>query len=699
MSASAIKKVSNISDYINSNDALHDNLQSLTKILYEYGQHEKSYKKSNKKARNLIDNELVTKHFDEDEIWCQIRDHSRTVLSTVDQRAKYRQNERQRMQQILDQLQQDVAQRNEHDITDNEEDPLFLSDQDIIDTAGIDLSEDTDDPEEEEQQPQDAPQQDNGDNEWWDVIQDHRSKQLKDRKAINKSDDKDAPQDGKEEEEDDTLDMDSFQKQTDEMEAFINQQWDKEKEMAEDGAFDLLNDDMFERALIFDEEHENNTDKPSVPVTEDKTDAKSPNNDDDFAFLKQHIAKDSDDEQTAKKNGDEWQDLFNLPKFSSSNTQTDDNKEKEEAIAPANLSKFELEERAIKERIAKLEEENMKQRTWEYQGEVSNNTFTHPHARRDKNSLLSTYLDFDYADKLKPKITDDLNSAIENLIITKIKSDQFDDVEKKRDFANAPKVAKRKLIEIQDTKSSMGLAELYEREYLQQIEEKQKLESDETFMSSKDAETTKQYERISRLKSTLFYELDQLIRFHYEPKQAVMKGNIKVKTNTSALHLEEMLPFAMSTENTMTPEQIYRKPRKLGHIKGENEMTKEDRKSKRRANKKRGKHWKFMRNETDQLRAGYDEKFSRHLSRIKALNEVRTHAMAAAKKNGFMRKSSGLDVERDDTKYTSSKQMFAKIQQHEDNARKKRKLQQEQQDIDGNNGMQANSLVVPPEKR
>merc|ERR1712176_231943 len=109
---------------------------------------------------------------------------------------------------------------------------------------------------------------------------------------------------------------------------------------------------------------------------------------------------------------------------------------------------------------------------------------THPNAKRAQNSLLSTYLDFDYSDKLKPQITEDLNQSIENLIITKIKNNSFDDVEKKRDFANAPKIAKRKLIEIQDTKSSMGLAELYEREYLQQIEEKRKLDENDDFTST-----------------------------------------------------------------------------------------------------------------------------------------------------------------------------------------------------------------------
>merc|ERR550525_1968737 len=102
-------------------------------------------------------------------------------------------------------------------------------------------------------------------------------------------------------------------------------------------------------------------------------------------------------------------------------------------------------------------------------------------------------------------------------------------------------------------------------------------------------------------------------------------------------------------------------------------MTKQDRKNKRSSNKKRAKHWNLVRNERDTLRAEYDQKFANHLNRIKSLNEVRTHAMAAAKRNGFGAKETALDMEKDQTRYTSSKQVFSQIQQKQD-AEAKRKL-------------------------
>merc|ERR1712129_474111 len=109
-----------------------------------------------------------------------------------------------------------------------------------------------------------------------DVIKNHRSNQLmlKDidkAKEENENDDK---------MDDDVLNFDSFQQQTDAMEEFINKQWKTEQDMASDDD----NLDMFQRALLFDEEQQNEQPKMDKNV------------EDDFAFLNEHIVKDSDDE-------------------------------------------------------------------------------------------------------------------------------------------------------------------------------------------------------------------------------------------------------------------------------------------------------------------------------------------------------------------------------------------------------------------
>ena len=152
-----IEDISDLSQYVNTNKSieLSDNLQNLTKLLYQYGQNEKSYKKSTKKTRNLSDHLLVTDNFGADEIWSQIKGHSNSVLSTVDQRSKYRKNERERMQNILNELQNDVG---EDQIDENDLDQLLENvnmddpNQSDVDQQDIDIVNDNDNDNEEEKE-------------------------------------------------------------------------------------------------------------------------------------------------------------------------------------------------------------------------------------------------------------------------------------------------------------------------------------------------------------------------------------------------------------------------------------------------------------------------------------------------------------------------------------------------------------------
>ena len=138
-----IEDISDLSQYVNTNKSedLADNLQNLAKLLYQYGQNEKSYKKSNKKPRNLTDHVLVTDDFGTDEIWSQIKHHSHKVLSTADQRSKYRTNERERMQKILNELQNDVEVENDEDLDQLLENVMMDEPNDeAIDESDIDLN-------------------------------------------------------------------------------------------------------------------------------------------------------------------------------------------------------------------------------------------------------------------------------------------------------------------------------------------------------------------------------------------------------------------------------------------------------------------------------------------------------------------------------------------------------------------------------
>merc|ERR1719233_2023754 len=106
-----------------------------------------------------------------------------------------------------------------------------------------------------------------------------------------------------------------------------------------------------------------------------------------------------------------------------------------------------------------LEERNLAGRSWQYMGETYSKG-------RPKDALLGEFLEFDFVDKLKPEITKEVTEDLEKLIRTRIRNESWDDVERK-----APKEAKkqrRKLVEVSAEKSEEGLAQIYERVYLDQ---------------------------------------------------------------------------------------------------------------------------------------------------------------------------------------------------------------------------------------
>merc|ERR1712130_640808 len=118
----------------------------------------------------------------------------------------YRKNERQRMQQILTQLQNDA--NNDSDNSDSDD----LGD--LMDKIQIEQFQSNDNQNENnEKQSKQSPEK------WIDFIKENRQNQLETPKESETK---------IENEDDDILDFDSFQKETDKMEQFINAQWNKE---------------------------------------------------------------------------------------------------------------------------------------------------------------------------------------------------------------------------------------------------------------------------------------------------------------------------------------------------------------------------------------------------------------------------------------------------------------------------------------
>jgi len=120
------------------------------------------------------------------------------------------------------------------------------------------------------------------------------------------------------------------------------------------------------------------------------------------------------------------------------------------------LSRFEKKQRQMENKIRKLEEENLKTKSWKFSGESGASS-------RPINSLLEEELDYEYASKLPPVITEEVTKKLEDIIRYRIQENAFDDVIKRTDLPEEKKI--REEITLDSNKSKKSLAEIYEEEY------------------------------------------------------------------------------------------------------------------------------------------------------------------------------------------------------------------------------------------
>jgi len=119
------------------------------------------------------------------------------------------------------------------------------------------------------------------------------------------------------------------------------------------------------------------------------------------------------------------------------------------------LSKHQQKQHQLANKIKRLEEENIKTKSWIFSGETQAN-------QRPINSLLEEELDYEFASKLPPLITEEVTKSIEEIICFRIQENAFDDVIKKE----LVKEEKRREITLDSTKSKKSLAEIYEEDFI-----------------------------------------------------------------------------------------------------------------------------------------------------------------------------------------------------------------------------------------
>ncbi|KAF1970479.1 Mpp10 protein [Bimuria novae-zelandiae CBS 107.79] len=199
----------------------------------------------------------------------------------------------------------------------------------------------------------------------------------------------------------------------------------------------------------------------------------------------------------------------------------------------------------IAEQIRKLEAANVAKRGWQLSGEARA-------ADRPMNSLLEEDLEYERAGKPVPVITTEVSEDIEALIKRRILAGEFDEVRRRRpdDLATGPR-SRRGLFELDDTKPTKGLAEIYEEEHLKAV--------DPNFVDARDDKLKKEHAEISALWKSISAKLDSLASSNFKPKPAT--ANLEIRVDAPAIQMEDARPTAggdVAGASMLAPQELYK---------------------------------------------------------------------------------------------------------------------------------------------
>ncbi|KRZ17640.1 U3 small nucleolar ribonucleoprotein MPP10 [Trichinella zimbabwensis] len=271
-------------------------------------------------------------------------------------------------------------------------------------------------------------------------------------------------------------------------------------------------------------------------------------------------------------------------------------------------SSFQKRQERMRKTISELEEQNLKEKSWQMGGEIMAKA-------RPENSLLSENLLFDRATKLPPIITAESSMNLEEMIKRRIRDGAWDDPVRKVKPITEPAAYKNKLI-LDQQKSKQSLSEIYEQEYLKKT---QKLEEEQKNPA---------HEEIRKGLKDLFFKLDALTNFHYTPKAPVPE--LKVVDNMPSVMMEEVAPIAVADSTLLAPEEVKEKAVHLPMA--PEEMTRTDRNRARR----KLKHLKRLR--------------AKHQANNNAKQMVPKDKMKLLQKVGTVRTAKTFDNEKRTTK-------------------------------------------------
>ena len=168
----------------------------------------------------------------------------------------------------------------------------------------------------------------------------------------------------------------------------------------------------------------------------------------------------------------------------------------------------------LRDQIVELESENVAKKDWVMMGEAGSR-------QRPQNSLLEEDLEFDRVMKAVPIVTEEAVQSLEETIKARILEGRFDDVIRLRPLDDKPFLPS-KFFELQDTKSTQSLAQIYENDY---ISTQSGVSTDD-----RDGKLKKEQHEISQHWEKICGKLDALCNAHFVPKQVLFSRRLLTLT-------------------------------------------------------------------------------------------------------------------------------------------------------------------------